>query len=622
MRRTVMKVASLLLAVALSAGAQAQDSDRVHTIQSGETLYGIAQRYGLDYEELARWNDIPRDFTIHAGQVLVLQPRERVRAPEPVVAPKRTKTPVATVAPAKESAWQLPSANAQARDTTGLTYSGAVFVSRIDLQGNTVLSPDDISRVTAGYENRTLTSEELQAVRHHLSELYVDRGYVSSGVIVPDQKVNDGVVRMQAIEGRVGAIELNTDGRIAKSYLKRRIETEEGEPVSVSGLQASLQALQRDPRIRQVNAELLPGIEPGLSMLRVDVTENVNHSFSVLADNHRPASVDENRASLHFFHRNLTGHGDMLSLEGGLTEGMNDYGIAYDFPLTARDFRVGLYFSKSDSDIVEEPFQLLDIASETETQGIQFSRPFYTDGGSLITASLGYEYKESQSTLLGIPFSFSPGDLNGESSATIVPISIDWLRSSARSALAIRGTARFGVDTLDVTRNETGPDTEFVSILAQLHYVRQFDWRNSRLILKSAGQAAFDPLLAFEKFALGGYSTVRGFRENQYVRDNGIFASIEYQLPLFLNGDGSDGFGLRLGAFVDYGLSWDDDDDLPTSEEAELFSTGLGLLWNPSPRFHAELYYGFAIEDVNFPTETWQDRGFHFQVVYTPFGGN
>jgi hemolysin activation/secretion protein len=612
MRRTAARLVLILLAASLSFGAQAQDADRMHTVRGGETLFGIAQQYALDYEDLARWNDLSAGFTIHPGQVLALRPRGASAAPPPAVAAD----------PGQAEAWQLPSMETQTRGDATLAKRSSVFVTSIELQGNTVLSPDEISRVTAGYEGRTLTSEELQEVRHRLSKLYVDKGYISSGVIVPDQRVDDGVIRLRAIEGRVGAIEITSEGRIAESYLERRIETREGEPVSVAGLQESLQAMQQDPRIRQVNAELLPGMESGLSVLKVNVTENVNHAFSVLADNHRPASVDENRTSLRFFHRNLTGHGDVLTVEGGLTEGMNDYGFAYDFPVTAKDFRVGLYFSKTDSDIVEAPFQFLDIASETETQGIRFSRPFRTDGGSLITASLGYEYKESQSTLLGIPFSFSPGDVNGESSATIVPISVDWARSSAKSALAIRGTARIGVDTLDVTRNATGPDTEFVSILAQLNYVHQFEWRNSRLIIRSAGQAAFDPLLAFEKFALGGYSTVRGYRENQYVRDNGIFASVEYQLPLFLREDGGDRFGLRLAAFVDYGLSWDDDDDLPTSEKAELFSTGLGLLWNPSPRFHAELYYGFAIEDVNFPTETWQDRGFHFQVVYTPFGGD
>jgi hemolysin activation/secretion protein len=322
-----------------------------------------------------------------------------------------------------------------------------------------------------------------------------------------------------------------------------------------------------------------------------------------------------------FFHRNLTGHGDVLTAEVGLTEGLNDYGVFYDFPVTAKDTRLGFYFSKTDSDIVEEPFQILDIASETETLGIQLSRPFWTDGGSLITASVGSEYKESQSSLLGIPFSFSPGDVNGKSSATIIPISLDWTRSTAKSAVAIRGTARVGVDALDATINEIGPDSEFVSLLAQFHYLRHLGWRNSRFIVRSAAQAAFDPLLAFEKFAVGGYATVRGYRENQMVRDNGFFGSLEFQFPLFVDEEGADRFGLRLATFVDYGIAWDDDDRLPTSEKDEIFSTGLGLLWDPTPAFHAELYYGYAIEDVNFPTESMQDRGFHFQVSYTPFGG-
>jgi lipoprotein NlpD len=45
-----------------------------HTVQKGDTLYSIAWRYGLDYRDLADWNNIPGSFTIYPGQVLHLEP--------------------------------------------------------------------------------------------------------------------------------------------------------------------------------------------------------------------------------------------------------------------------------------------------------------------------------------------------------------------------------------------------------------------------------------------------------------------------------------------------------------------------------------------------------------------
>jgi lipoprotein NlpD len=43
-----------------------------HTVKKGETLVGIALQYGLDYRELAAWNNIVNPAAIKVGQVLVI----------------------------------------------------------------------------------------------------------------------------------------------------------------------------------------------------------------------------------------------------------------------------------------------------------------------------------------------------------------------------------------------------------------------------------------------------------------------------------------------------------------------------------------------------------------------
>jgi len=43
-----------------------------YTVKKSDTLYSIAWRYGLDYHQLARWNQIGKDFIIHPGQRLIL----------------------------------------------------------------------------------------------------------------------------------------------------------------------------------------------------------------------------------------------------------------------------------------------------------------------------------------------------------------------------------------------------------------------------------------------------------------------------------------------------------------------------------------------------------------------
>ncbi|MEX0374333.1 peptidoglycan DD-metalloendopeptidase family protein [Spiribacter pallidus] len=45
-----------------------------HVVESGDTLYQIAWAYGLDFRDVARWNDIDSPYVIYVGQRLSLRP--------------------------------------------------------------------------------------------------------------------------------------------------------------------------------------------------------------------------------------------------------------------------------------------------------------------------------------------------------------------------------------------------------------------------------------------------------------------------------------------------------------------------------------------------------------------
>lgn len=79
-----------------------------HVVRSGDTLYGIAFRHGLDYRQVAAWNRIAAPYTIYPGQRIRLAPAAGtvVAASPPRSAPasgpaSSPSTPVAT-APASQ----------------------------------------------------------------------------------------------------------------------------------------------------------------------------------------------------------------------------------------------------------------------------------------------------------------------------------------------------------------------------------------------------------------------------------------------------------------------------------------------------------------------------------------
>src|SRR5690606_29534885 len=78
--RVAMRAAQIALCLLLAGCAGSSSSvidyeSRVHVVQPGETLFGIAWRYGLDHRELARWNRLDDPDFIRAGQRLLLTPQ-------------------------------------------------------------------------------------------------------------------------------------------------------------------------------------------------------------------------------------------------------------------------------------------------------------------------------------------------------------------------------------------------------------------------------------------------------------------------------------------------------------------------------------------------------------------
>lgn len=94
-----------------------------YRVAKGDTMYGIAFRNGLDFRDLARWNNISPPYTIYLGQMLRLGPGAsavasrspattiaRPSASPPPVPASTTKTPAPTGPAAAASAGSVTSA--------------------------------------------------------------------------------------------------------------------------------------------------------------------------------------------------------------------------------------------------------------------------------------------------------------------------------------------------------------------------------------------------------------------------------------------------------------------------------------------------------------------------------
>ncbi len=495
-----------------------------------------------------------------------------------------------------------------------------VFVREFRLSGNTEFTTEELKTVTAPFENREITNNELEEVRRQLTLYYVNRGYINSGAVLPDQKIEDGVIQIQIIEGRLTRIEVEGTEGFRPDYFSDRLQRRAGPPLNVGPLQEELQVLLQNPLIDGVNAQLGPGDRPGEAVLKTEVTEARRWDFATLLDNKISPSLGEARLLLLGDLRNLVGQGDVLSAELTWSEGIefgDDYKLRYRLPLTVSDTALSVYYEKGDAVVVEEPFSTLDIRTKVETRGVQISHPVIRKPNSQLTLAAVLERRKSETFLLGTPFSFSPGVVDGEGAVSVLRLVQDWLLRGTSHVFFARSTLSFGVDAFNSTVNSGDlPDSQFVSWLGQMEWAWRFGTSGQQVSLRLYGQVSDDPLLPMEQFSVGGLDSVRGYRTNQLVRDEGWTASLQYQLPLFRNPTGLR--NLQFAAFVDSGGARNKLG--PNLEPSTLTGLGVGLIWNPSPKLSTELYFAKALDDVPSGGEhSIQDDGIYFRLIAHPF---
>jgi hemolysin activation/secretion protein len=497
------------------------------------------------------------------------------------------------------------------------------FVREIRVTGSTVFSPEELAAVTGPYQNRELTTEDLEALRIALTLLYVNRGYVNSGAILPDQAITDGVVTFRIIEGELTRVELQGNRWFRSSYLEKRFSLAGGPPLNVNALQERLQLLLEDPRIERLNGQLKPGVKPGEGILDVRVDERVPYKLWFDFNNYQSASVGELRGIVGAEHRNLTGNGDTFTAQYGRSEGLNPLlDFKYSLPITAYDTTLSWQYRKNTFAIVEPPFQDLDVKSKSDVYTLALRQPVYRTLNTEAALELAGERLSYKEFLLGERFTLTPGAHNGRSIVTALRFAQDFVYRTQNQVVAARSRFSLGVNALDATINHDGsPDSRFFAWLGQFQWVRRLGLLDSQLIFRSDVQLANDSLMSLEQIVLGGRYSVRGYRETTMLRDRALVTSVELRVPVIQNTRWAD--YVDVGPFFDFGRGWNRDRSTPAPQD--ISSVGIGFRWGATsswpillrPQF--ELYWGHRLRKVDRPENSLQDNGFHFQLILAAF---
>ena len=561
------------------------------------------------------------------ADVPTIDPSQDLPPIQPVLPPERPsetqlepQTPSPT--PSPEEVFQSPPPTPLSPEPVPGEIPETIRVQRFEFEGNTVISDEELAEATASYLNRDLTFAEVFEVRNAVTEAYRQRGYVTSGAIIPaDQvfQIEEGVVRVQVVEGGLEAIEVRGTRKLDPEYIRSRIALAAGTPVNQSRLIEALQLLQLDPLIANVSAELAGGTKPGTSLLIVEVEEAKTFRVDLALNNNRSPSIGTMERRVEVTEANLRGKGDRITGGYSNTSGSHTFDANYTLPLNPRNGTLNVSASVTFSGVVESPFDRIDIDANSRYFEIGYRQPLSQSLNEEFAIGVRATNQSSRVTIFDIPVRLSEGaDEDGRTTVTALRFFQEWVRRNNQQVFAARSQFSLGLGVLGATTNDDAPDSRFLSWRGQVQWVRLFA-PDTLLILRGDVQLATQTLLGLEQIGMGGQDTVRGYRQNIFLTDNGALASAEFRFPIWRFQNGL----LQLAPFIDVGAAFNSSGSpRPEPDPNILASIGLGLRFRLGNNLTARLDWGIPIINVDLAfdeKETLQENGIYFGINYRIF---
>ena len=490
-----------------------------------------------------------------------------------------------------------------------------INVERFEVEGSTVFSPEQLAKVLEPFTNRPISFAELFSARSAITQLYFDNGYITSGAYIPPQTLQGKVVTINVLEGGLESIQVTGTKYLNSNYVRQRIAIATKAPINRDRLLQALQLLQLNPLISNISAELSAGTRPSQSILEVQVTEAQSTKVQATIDNGRSPAVGSFRRNIQLNEGNLLGIGDRIGFAYANTDGSNAIDTSYSLPLNPRNGTLNLAYGTSSSNIIEPPFEILNIKSESRYYDITLRQPIIQTPSQEFTLGLSASRLASETSLRGMPFKLSQGaDTQGRTRISALRFFQEWTQRDTRQVIAVRSQFNLGVGAFNVTLNAEQPDSRFLSWQGQAQLVRLLA-PETLFLVRGNVQLSATSLLPLEQFTLGGSQSVRGYRQDLLLTDNGAFASAEVRLPVLRVSDWNG--VLQVAPFIDIGSTWNTGRESP--ERNSLASVGVSLIWRQSDRLTARLDYGIPLIPVSSSERTWQENGLYFSVFYNPF---
>lgn len=382
--------------------------------------------------------------------------------------------------------------------------------------GNIAFTAQQLKRVVERYRDLELNLYQLNVAADAISEFYRDKGYTLARAVIPPQKVEDGVVTIAVIEGRLGKVLFSGNKRYSEATLRRHTPNlREGELLTTEQLERSLLLLNDMPGLK-ARSTLSPGAEFGSSDVLVKAEEKP-FNLNLTLDNAGRKETGEYRADLNVDLNNPLGFGDQLSVRGIVTDQnlLKYQKLTYSVPLSADGLRLAASYSEVHYDVAGT-FAALGLSGSATTTEVSLLYPLKRSRGRNELLSFAYRQTQTKQEMLG-----------SETSSVKLPLLVFGYQSSEIGEDAsVTNTLLQFASNFKRNSSGQGQDAELLRVEGDINYLMPLN-RLWDIYLRANAVWSNDSLPDSEKMSIGGPGSVRAYRPSELRGDSGWQATME-----------------------------------------------------------------------------------------------
>jgi hemolysin activation/secretion protein len=484
----------------------------------------------------------------------------------------------------------LPLAQVLADESPVAVNNGLELLEFV-VEGNSTLSSLEIEQAVYPSLGPGKSIADIEKARAALEAAYQQSGYLSVSVMLPEQQIKDGVVRLQVVEGKVEKLKVSGNQYTLRSQLREEVpELAPGSVPHFPTMQAELGQASRSAD-RRVTPLLRPGSRLGTTEVELAVEDALPLHGNIEMNNRQsPSGATDRRLETGIRYTNLFQKQHAAGLNYVVTpdhpEEVNVISGFYSLPV---DDKRTLSFSAQRSNSNIDTAVGSAMLGKGLTLGLRLNWTLPVPSGLpgfFHSLSLGADWKNLEETLSSTsviqrPLKYLP--VAAQYTFGVFDESGEWLGNLGLVTNISRSERMVdcgGIQKEQFECRRTNARPNFALVRGDLAYSkRMFGWEGSAKVdFQLSGQALVSP----EQFLAGGMDSVRGYYEGEAAGDSGWRWRTEVKTPSLLDVGGA---GLRLLGFAEGAHLWRSSPLVGEIVERDLFSTGIGLRWQEKRGF-------------------------------------